>query len=50
LVAKGGGYTNAYTEGTRTNYYFSIDANKMGEALNVFAHFFIDPLLSEDMV
>ena len=45
-MAKGGGYTNAYTEGTRTNYYFTIDTSRTSEALNVFAHFFIDPLLS----
>ncbi|CAD8081384.1 unnamed protein product [Paramecium primaurelia] len=50
LVAKGGGYTNAYTEGTRTNYYFTIDTSRTSEALNVFAHFFIDPLLSQEMV
>ena len=50
LVSSGGGNTNAYTQGSKTNYYFSIDAQSMGPALNVFAHFFIDPLLSESMV
>jgi len=50
MIAKGGGNTNAYTEGMRTNYYFSIECSKVYDALDVFAHFFIDPLLSEDMV
>lgn len=50
MIANGGGYTNAYTEGMRTNYYFTIESTKSYEALDVFAHFFIDPLLSKDMV
>lgn len=33
-----------------TNYFFSIQTSQFKEALDVFAHFFIDPLFSEDMV
>lgn len=34
----------------RTNYYFTIETSRALQALDVFAHFFIDPLLSQDMV
>ncbi|CAD8118614.1 unnamed protein product [Paramecium sonneborni] len=50
LMAKGGGSSNAYTEAQNTNYYFEITVNHLGKALDAFAHFFIDPLFSEDAV
>ena len=50
MIASGGGKTNAYTQATKTNYYFSISSEKFTEALEVFSHFFIDPLLKEEMV
>lgn len=49
-MASGGGSTNAYTQGGKTNYYFEIENSKYLDTLDVFAHFFIDPLLSKDMV
>ncbi|CAK55760.1 unnamed protein product (macronuclear) [Paramecium tetraurelia] len=50
LVAEGGGSTNAYTRGEETNYYMKINNERVVEALQVFAHFFIDPLLDSSMV
>ncbi|CAK60147.1 unnamed protein product (macronuclear) [Paramecium tetraurelia] len=50
LMAKGGGIANAYTDDQNTNYYFEITVNNLGKALDVFAHFFIDPLFNEDAV
>jgi len=48
LVAKCGGGTNAYTDTNHTNYYFYVDPSKLSEVLDVFGHFFIDPLLKTD--
>eukprot|EP00760_Papus_ankaliazontas_P017036 PhM_4_TR17009/c0_g1_i1/m.55612/K01408/IDE, ide; insulysin len=45
-----GGYDNAYTAEANTNYYFQVDASALNETLSRFAHFFIDPLLSENGV
>lgn len=50
LVESKGGETNAYTENSNTNFYFSVDSDTLQRALTVFSHFFIDPLLSEDGV
>lgn len=50
MVARGGGNTNAYTKGIETNYYFKVSSSVQEETLNVFAHFFIDPLFDETMV
>lgn len=50
IMANGGGYSNAYTESTNTNYYFEITIDHLEKALDAFAHFFIDPLFSEDAV
>lgn len=49
-MARGGGYSNAYTEATNTNYYFEVTVDQLGKALDAFAHFFIDPLFSEEAV
>lgn len=46
LVSGTGGYSNAYTEATNTNYYFTVGANNLLKTLNVFSHFFVDPLFS----
>ena len=50
LLASGGGYSNAYTEATNTNYYFEVTKGILLQALDSFAHFFIDPLFSEEAV
>lgn len=60
LVSSAGGYSNAYTDNTNTNYFFSIASNKLDKALKVinyliwlikvFSHFFIDPLFNEEAV
>ena len=45
-----GGGDNAYTSTQNTNYFFSVEADYFSTALDMFAHFFIDPLFSEDSV
>ena len=45
IIAQAGGSSNAYTADTHTNYYFAVNPNKFLEILDVFGHFFIDPLL-----
>ena len=39
-----GGNDNAYTSAQETNYFFNIQAEHLVRALDMFAHFFIDPL------
>lgn len=41
-----GGSDNAYTSTQNTNYFFSVQAEYFSTALDMFAHFFIDPLFS----
>ena len=48
LVATAGGYSNAFTENTETNFYFSGNSKSLNKILEVFAHFFVDPLLSAE--
>ncbi|CAF1154978.1 unnamed protein product [Rotaria sordida] len=50
LVQSNGGACNAYTSGNRTNYYFDIHPSLLSDALDVFAHFFISPLLSPSSI
>ncbi|CAD8053672.1 unnamed protein product [Paramecium sonneborni] len=50
LLAKGSGHSNAYTDATNTNYYFEITSLHLDKALDTFAHFFIDPLFSQELV
>ena len=45
-----GGYDNAYTSTQNTNYFFNVQADYFSQALDMFAHFFIDPLFSEGSV
>ena len=49
-IAQAGGSSNAYTADTHTNYYFSVNPNKFLEILDLFGHFFIDPLLSKNAI
>ena len=45
-----GGYDNAFTSTQETNYYFSVQADYLEQALDRFAQFFIAPLLSPGAV
>jgi insulysin len=49
-ISRGGGISNAFTVSDHTTYYFSIDTNNFEECLDIFCHFFIDPLMSEKYV
>ena len=42
-----GGYNNAFTWLTDTNYHFEVSNEGFERALDMFSHFFIDPLLGE---
>ncbi|KAG2422783.1 hypothetical protein HXX76_015803 [Chlamydomonas incerta] len=48
FISDHGGSTNAYTSAEHTNYHFDINWESLGEALDRFAQFFIQPLISED--
>ena len=48
LVNIGGGYTNAYTSDTETNYYFISGPSEFQECLEIFSWFFRDPLLDPE--
>jgi insulysin len=45
-----GGSSNAYTTDERTCYFYSIQNDFMKEALDIFGHFFIDPLFDESTI
>ncbi|TQD89882.1 hypothetical protein C1H46_024584 [Malus baccata] len=47
-ISEHGGRTNAYTASENTNYYFDINSDGFEEALDRFAQFFINPLMSAD--
>jgi insulysin len=49
-VSQNGGYTNAYTASTVTNYHFEVKDDKLITALDMFAQFFISPLFKEESV
>ena len=50
FIDERGGKWNAYTSTDRTVYMFSVNHNGFKEGLDRFAHFFIDPLMSESGV
>lgn len=50
LVGAQGGYNNAYTEDGNTNYFFTVGESNLLKTLDVFSHFFIDPLFAEQAV
>ena len=43
FLAESGGMSNAYTDDLNTNYFFEIGSQQLNKALDMFAHFFIDP-------
>ena len=45
-----GGYDNAFTSTQETNYYFSVQADYLEQALDRFAQFFISPLFTPGAV
>ena len=49
-VSTHGGYTNAYTAHDHTCYYYTIQSENVNESLDMFAQFFISPLLKKDSV
>lgn len=44
------GMSNAYTGHEETNYFFSVSKEKLEQALDIFAQFFISPLFTESCV
>ena len=49
-VQKSGGYDNAYTSLTSTNYQFEVSTEGFESTLDMFAQFFIKPLFNEGSV
>ena len=47
FITNNGGYNNAWTWFTDTNYHFEVSNEAFGEALDRFAQFFVSPLLGE---
>ena len=47
FISEHGGFCNAFTSAEDTNYHFDITPDHFAEALDVFAQFFISPLLRE---
>lgn len=45
VVSKNGGYTNAYTSRTLTNYLFEVNTEALPEVLHRFSRFFVSPTL-----
>jgi insulysin len=48
FISDNGGYSNAYTSLTNTNYQFEVSNESLEGGLDRFAQFFICPLLKED--
>ncbi len=49
-VSKAGGSSNAYTENTETTFYMTVGSDYVEHVLQIFAHFFVDPLLDSKSV
>jgi len=47
FLSQHGGRSNAYTAAENTNYHFDITPQHLDEALDIFAQFFVAPLLRE---
>jgi insulysin len=46
FLSNNAGYDNAYTDIEDTNYYFTVAADKLQTALDIFGQFFISPLFT----
>ena len=49
-ITQHGGSTNAFTASDNTTYFFSICSDFYEHAVDVFSHFFIDPVFNEEML
>ncbi|CAM0883350.1 unnamed protein product [Alopecurus aequalis] len=49
-ISEHGGSSNAFTSSETTNFFFDVNADNFEEALDRFAQFFIEPLMSQDAV
>ena len=47
FISGNGGHNNAYTNLEQTNFFFDVSTDHLSEALDMFAQFFIDPLMTE---
>nr|XP_022314526.1 nardilysin-like [Crassostrea virginica] len=50
FLSKHGGFTNAWTDCERTSFHFDVEQKYFHQALDIFAQFFIHPLLRQDSV
>eukprot|EP00915_Cephaloidophora_sp_WS-2016_P009518 GHVH01013604.1.p1 GENE.GHVH01013604.1~~GHVH01013604.1.p1 ORF type:complete len:983 (+),score=160.19 GHVH01013604.1:46-2949(+) len=50
FINENGGHSNAYTAAESTNYHFSTRPDALEKSLDMFSHFFIDPLFDKDCV
>ena len=50
FLSQHGGYANAYTASTHTNYFFSVQPEQLERALDRFSQFFVSPLFNEGAV
>jgi len=48
FCSKHGGYDNACTDNHLTTFYFEIQRREFRKALDIFAQFFVDPLMKKD--
>lgn len=48
FISKHGGSDNAFTDTEMTVYYFDVSQPAFPKALDIFANFFVKPLLRED--
>ena len=49
-LKKYGGNSNAFTAQNETVYYFNVNDNYLEKVIDIFSHFFIDPLFDKDSV
>ena len=50
FLSQHGGGSNAFTSIHKTTYHFDISADFIEHGLDVFSHFFIDPIFNEEMI
>jgi len=49
-VSKSSGLTNAFTTLLDTNFFFQVSSGAFEETLDIFSHFFIDPIFTEKLM
>ena len=47
FLSEHGGYSNAFTSASDTNYYFEVSHEHLEGALDIFTHFFYTPLFNQ---